>query len=37
MYVDDTNLAYASSSIDDIAKSMNGELENQRKWLHGIN
>ena len=35
MYADDTSLAYASNSIDDITKSMNAELENLRKWLHG--
>ena len=35
MYADDTSLAYASNSIDDITKSMNTELENLRKWLHG--
>ena len=35
IYADDTSLAYASSSIDDITKSMNTELENLRKWLHG--
>ena len=34
-YADDTSLAYASSSIVDITKSMNAELENLRKWLHG--
>ena len=35
MYADDTSLAYASNSIDDITESMNAELENLRKWLHG--
>ena len=35
MYADDTSLAYASSNINDITKSMNAELENLRKWLHG--
>ena len=35
MYADDSSLAYASSSIDDITKSMNAELENLRKWVHG--
>ena len=35
MYANDTSLAYASNSIDDITKSMNTELENLRKWLHG--
>ena len=35
MYADDTSLVYASNSIDDITKSMNAELENLRKWLHG--
>ena len=35
MYADDTSLAYASNSTDDITKSMNAELENLRKWLHG--
>ena len=35
MYADDTSLAYASNSIDDIMKSMNTELENLRKWMHG--
>ena len=35
MYADDTSLAYASNSIDDITKSMNAELEYLRKWLHG--
>ena len=35
MYADDTSLVYASNSIDDITKSMNTELENLRKWLHG--
>ena len=35
MYAYDTSLAYASSSIEDITKSMNAELENLRKWLHG--
>ena len=35
MYADDTSFAYASSGIDDITKSMNAELENLRKWLHG--
>ena len=34
IYADDTSLAYASNSIDDINKSMNAELENLRKWLH---
>ena len=28
MYTDDTSLAYTSSSIDDITKSMNAELDN---------
>ena len=36
MYADDTSLAYASNSIDDITKSMNAQLDNRlRKWLHG--
>ena len=35
MYADDTSLAYASNSLDDVTKSMNAELENLRKWLHG--
>ena len=35
MYADDTSSTYASNSIDDITKSMNAELENLRKWLHG--
>ena len=35
MYADDTSLAYASNSIDDITKAMNTELENLKKWLHG--
>ena len=35
MYADDTSLAYASDSIDDITKAMNTELENIRKWLYG--
>ena len=34
MYADNTSLAYASSSIEDIAKSMNAELENLKNWLH---
>ena len=34
MYADDTSLAHASG-IDDITKSMNAELENLRKWMHG--
>ena len=34
MHADDTSLAYASSRIDDIAKAMNTERENIRKWLH---
>ena len=35
MYVEDTSLAYASSIVDNITKSLNGELESLRKWLHG--
>ena len=35
MYAGDTSLTYASSSIDDITKSKNAELENLRKLLHG--
>ena len=35
MYADDTSLAYASNSIDDVTESMNAELKNLRKWLHG--
>ena len=35
MYADGTSLAYATSRIDDITKSMNAEIENLRKWLHG--
>ena len=35
MYADDTSLAYASNSIDDITKAMNTELESLKKWLHG--
>ena len=33
MYADHTSLAYGSSSIDDIAKSMNAVVDNLRKWL----
>ena len=35
LYADDTSLAYASNSIDNITKSMNAELDNLKKWLHG--
>ena len=35
MYADDTSLAHASNSIDDITKSLNAELENLRKRVHG--
>ena len=35
MYADDTILAYAFNSIDDVTKSMSAEQENLRKWLHG--
>ena len=35
MHADTTSLAHPSSRIDDITKSMNAELENLRKWLHG--
>ena len=35
MNADDTSLAYASNSIDDLARSMNAELENLREWLYG--
>ena len=35
MYAEDASLAYNSSSIDDITKSMNAEQENLRKRLHG--
>ena len=35
MYTDDTSLACASSSIDDITMSMNAELDNLQKWPHG--
>ena len=35
MYAGDTSLACASISIEDITKSVNAELENLRKWLHG--
>ena len=35
MHADATSLAYASNSIDAITKSMNTEIENLRKWLHG--
>ena len=34
-YADDNILACASNSIGDITKSMNTELANLRKWLHG--
>ena len=34
LYADDTSVAYASNSVEDITKSMNVELENLRKWLH---
>ena len=35
MYADDSGLAYASNSIDDVTKPMNTELQHLRKWLHG--
>ena len=35
MFADDASLAYASNSLSNITKSMNIELENLRKWLHG--
>ena len=35
MYADDTSLAYAFNSIDDITTAMNTELESLKKWLHG--
>ena len=35
MYADNTSLAFTSSSLDNITKSINGELENLRIWLHG--
>ena len=31
MFADDTSLAYASNSIDDITKGMDTELENLKK------
>ena len=35
MHGDDTSLAYASNSVEDITKSITAELENLNKWLHG--
>ena len=35
MYANDTSLAYATSRIDDTTKSVNAEIGNLRKWLHG--
>ena len=35
MYADDTSVAHTSSSINDITKSINAELENLIKLLHG--
>ena len=35
IYADGTSLAYAFNSLEDMAKSMNADLENLRKWLHG--
>ena len=35
LYADDTCIAHASNSIDDLTESMNTELEKLIKWLHG--
>ena len=34
MYADDTSLAYSAKNVNDIAKVINYELENLRKWLY---
>ena len=34
MNADDTSLAYSAKNVNDIAKVINYELENLRKWLY---
>ena len=33
MYADDTNLTFASNTVDDIDYKLNQDLDNVNKWL----